>query len=167
MCNRRMDEQGQARVDRLMKWCIDHRIATSEDGKTIVPKAFAEKMLTLGLPGRDSYWMGILAKQDNRSFGPRKARAVEKVLKIPAFYLDGGATPEPSPLLRLIDLSADEMALIMLYRELEPDRKHDLQVAANKLHNHDHPAPSAAHPFANAPAPGAPTPRKVSNNGND
>lgn len=81
MCNRRMDEQGQARVDRLMKWCIDHRIATSEDGKTIVPKAFAEKMLTLGLPGRDSYWMGILAKQDNRSFGPRKARAVARELR--------------------------------------------------------------------------------------
>lgn len=166
MCNRAMDEEGQARVDRLVEWCKSHRIATTEDGQSVVPKAFADKMEALGVKGRDTYWMGILAKS-GRSFGPKKAREIEPKLGMPDFYLEGGSSPAPSPMLRLIDLSADEMSLIMLYKELTPDRRHDLLVAANKLHNHDHPSPSAAHPFANAPAPGAPMPRKASKNGND
>lgn len=148
-----MDAEAQARVERLVEWCKKYRVATTPDGSEFLPKAFAVKMAEAGVKGRDTYWMGVVGKAD-RSFGAKKAREVEQALRMPPFYLDGGA-PAPSPdLLRLLDLNQSEMTLIMLYRLMNPDSQHALLVEANKLHNLEHPGPSPAHPFPDAPPPG-------------
>lgn len=55
---------------------------------------------------------------------------------------------KPDPLLR---------QLIMLYSELSPDSRDTLLGNANRLHNRDHPGPSAANPFG-SPSP-SPKPR--------
>lgn len=88
MSTRAMDEEGQARIDRLIQWCLDHGLATSENGKRVVPKAFADLMASKEVKGRDSYWMGVLDKA-GRSFGAKKAREVEQALQMPPFFLDG------------------------------------------------------------------------------
>lgn len=103
MSTRAMDEEGQARIDRLIQWCLDHGLATSENGKRVVPKAFADLMAAKEVKGRDSYWMGVLDKA-GRSFGAKKAREVEQALQMPPFFLDGApqetavrAARAPSP----------------------------------------------------------------------
>lgn len=151
-----MDKESAARVDRLIDWCKKNKVALAADQTKVEPKTFAVLMAKQDVKGRDTYWMDILRKEDGKSFGSKKARQVEVALDMPPFYLDGGTAPPPSNVLRLIDLSEDEMSLVLLYRELTPPRRDELQIMANKLHNHDHPVPSVAHPFANAPAPGAP-----------
>jgi hypothetical protein len=151
-----MDEEAKARVDRLVEWCSKHKIAMSEDGKTFAQKQFAELAVQNQYGGGESYWLGILGKQD-RSFGAKKARAVEAKMGMPTYYLDGGAEQKPKGFVsKLTDLNEQELELVMLYRGMSPDHKHELSVLANQFHNLDHPGPSAANPYANAPAPGAP-----------
>lgn len=150
-----MDDEAKARVDRLIAWCVERKIATSPDGKSFMPRAFAAYAKNKLLAGNEAYWLGILGKAD-RSFAAKKARLVEEALKMPLFYLDGGDMSRSSAVMKITDLDAQEIELVMLYRTLSPDHKHELLVKANQLHNIEHPGPSTANPYAHAPAPGAP-----------
>jgi len=157
-----MDEEAKARVDRLVAWCVANKVATLEDGKTFSPRRFASLAAQAGLAGNEPYWLGILGK-GNRSFAAKKARLVESALGIPQFHLDGGMASSKSSVMKITDLIEQEAELVMLYRSLSPDHKHELSVMANQLHNKENPGRSKANPYAHAPAPGAPAKSKASN----
>lgn len=155
-----MDEEAKSRVDRLVAWCLKHKLALTDDGTRVSPKKFAELAALKQLGGGESYWMGILGK-GGRSFAAKKARSIEPKLGMPTFHLDGGVEQKPKGFVsKLTDLDEQELELVMLYRGMSPDHKHELSVLANQLHNRDHPGPGRGNPFPNAPAPGVPNPAK-------
>ena len=128
-----MDDDAKARVDRLVTWCIERGIATSEDGKRLVPKLFAEHASSVGLEGRDTYWMGILAK-GQRPFAAKKARLVEDALKMPRLYLDGGSPPAKAAALKITDLNEEEAELVMLFRQLGLSQRQQVIKLTSELH---------------------------------
>jgi hypothetical protein len=129
-----MDDEAKARVDRLVAWCLEHRIATTGDGKRVLPKAFAAYAAAHEIEGGESYWNGIFGKAA-RPFAAKKARGIELALKMPAFYLDGGAEPPMAATLKITDLDEQEAELVMLFRELRALSKKQVLELANRLYN--------------------------------
>lgn len=53
----------------------------------------------------------------------------------------------------LTKVRRDEMQLILLFRQMHPDQKHDLLIEANNAINKNHPGAHGGNPFPNAPKP--------------
>jgi len=84
-----MDDDGVARVDRLVAWCkAHHREHLDESGKPIV------EWLVAQTGKKASYWSDVLRiRSSGKSFGARAAREVEAKLKMPDLYLEGAGWP--------------------------------------------------------------------------
>lgn len=85
----KMDLESSARIDRLVEWCKANRACLDEGGE-IDAKKLSESLQAKGVKGIYSYWQGMLAKADDRSFGAKKAREVEQALGIKPLLLEGG-----------------------------------------------------------------------------
>jgi len=70
---------------------------------------------------------------------------IAKRLSLDPHYLLTGEGQQ----IRLLDqVRADELRLLLLYRDLPAEQQHALEFHANTLHNHAHPVASPANPYA-------------------
>lgn len=97
-------------------------------------------------------WQTVQQWENGTSAPTRKRIAkVAEVLKTTPNWLMYGDQPEGRKVLQFAELSGLEAQLVMLYRQLEDDEKHDLSVYANQLANKSHPEKrSVANPFPDA-----------------
>lgn len=70
-------------------------------------------------------------------------RAADALGLDPMYLLTGAG----SQIRSAAQLRADELRLLLLYRELPADKQHELEAEANRLHALAHPVKSRANPF--------------------
>lgn len=100
----------------------------------------------LSLKAAAGFAMGLGVKISE--FSPRLAKQAMHYAEL------SGAS---APALNITDLNKIEAQLVLMLRAMSPDLQAELVQIANKLHNQERPAKSAANPF-----PGVPLPPKTS-----
>lgn len=116
-----MDQESSDRIDRLVKWCKTNRVCLDEVGE-LDAATLSKTLIAKEVKGGYSYWRGMLAKAEDRSFAARKAREVETALGITPLYLEGGDVGWPF-----------SVALRSKLQMLQPE---DLRRAENVLRVH-------------------------------
>jgi transcriptional regulator with XRE-family HTH domain len=82
-------------------------------------------------------------------FSPRLAREAEEIAEV-------SPRKKPPSALSFLELKADEVRLIGLFRDLKPAQKIKLETIANEMYAASHPTkPTLANPYPTAPVPPA------------
>lgn len=139
-------------------FCIAARKAGVHHPRMSIHKRIKEKRESLGLSMEAlaqasgvSSWQTVQQWEKEGGTAPKRTRleSVAKVLGVsPEWLLTGREPGEKSNVLQFAELSGMEAQLVMLYRSLSDDDKHQLSIYANDLANKSDPdRPTKNNPF--------------------
>jgi transcriptional regulator with XRE-family HTH domain len=108
-------------------------------------KAFAKDQLGISGPS-------LSELENDKSKGPAPLTLLKaaSALGLDPWHLLTGDGP---PVRAVQHLRQEEIRLLMLYREVSPDRQLDIETEANRIHAEEHPVRSSKNPYPAPPPP--------------